>query len=226
MAARKSQLTNSQFESVIAICEIGPLKLQQVVAHLDARNLVISSDDIRTLIAEDVGKENADHLTSFVFGIAVAHRRDEGLPEAILSDVTAMIASRAEGEARLSAWPDCVPSLIKLLQSKSVRAATKAIEVSYDFERIYVDGRFITSVRPIYDAPGSEVIGAAVVQTLRLEFVSSEGDRSTISVAMDKADIERLTDACARAIRKGDAAFKASTTTWKLPTIMPGELEQ
>jgi hypothetical protein len=106
---------------------------------------------------------------------------------------------------------------------RSIGAAAKALDVSYDFERIYTAGRFLTSVRPIFDDARERILGTTVVQTLRLEYSLSNGDPGSLSFALDKADIRQLMQSCAEALRKADITLHDLKNVWGIPTIMPGE---
>jgi hypothetical protein len=223
MAVVRPKLTSSQESSLLAICAIGAAGLSRVVDKLSNTKLLINAVHIRSLIVAEVGDVDGEHLASFLFGIAVANRRDPESDDSALENLSAVVEGQIDREPRFAGWPSCRPLLAELLKSPSIRASTKAMDVSYDFERIYVDGRFLTSVRPIYDSERTDIIAATIVQTFRLEFMSSEGERATMSMAVDKSDIVRLRDLCEAAIRKADVAFNKVSEKWSLPTIMPGE---
>jgi hypothetical protein len=223
MAQRKTQLTGSQKDNLLAICELGAAPLRRIVDALATTKLLIRLEDIRALIVAEAGEQHGEHLATFLFGVAVAHRRDASSPDATLENVSDLVSQLTVSDPSLARWPECRPILTELLHSKSIRAATKALDVSYDFERLYLDGRFLTSIRPIFNAERDDIVGAAVVQTLRLEYMSAEGDRSTLSIAVDKADIQQLLDSCTRAIKKADLTVGKASEVWNLPTLLPGE---
>ena len=77
--------------------------------------------------------------------------------------------------------------------TQSVSLAAKALDISYDFEIVFLTGRWLcTSVRPVFDDDREGIVAPAIVQTLRLEFLASNGIRSNISIAMDADDIKQL----------------------------------
>ena len=222
MAPRRSRLTISQEERVVAVCEAGPEGLKRILNRLAEHDLLLNVESIRQLIVDEVGEANGDLIATFLFQIAVGHRRDANLPATELKNISAMVEQRKARTLVLERWVDCIGLFEDLLSSRSVRAATKALSVSYDFERVYIDGRFLTSLRPIFDSNRDDIIGAVIVQTLRLEFTTPEGGRSTISLALDKADLIQLREACERAIRKADATLNKTSQAWSLPTFIPG----
>ena len=100
--------------------------------------------------------------------------------------------------------------------------AAKAIDISYDFERVYITGRLLTSVRPVFDDPREEIIGWTVVQTLRLEFVAANGDQSSISIAMDADDIRQLKKECDVALVKAEKARAEMESKLRVDAIITG----
>jgi hypothetical protein len=222
MAIRRSGLSASQADSLASICTIGRAGLQLVHDHLSSAGLMISRTQITGLIVDAIGPEAGNELAAFLFGIAAGFREDKNAPEAALSAVSALVEHQDQ-DSRFSNWEDCRQMLSRLLASQSIRLATKALEVSYDFERIYQTGRFLTTVRPVFNEDRTKILGATVVQTLRLEFVSSSGEQSSLSIALDRADIEQLRESCDEALRKAQLAYKGASEDWKLLTIIPGE---
>jgi hypothetical protein len=223
MAARRPGLTQSQETNLVAICSIGRVGLERIADRLEASTILISRSKIKELIIGEVGTEYGPELARFLFGIAVSFRSDSLAPLATLDRISDMVEQAPNSADRFPGWMDCRPVLVRLLASSSLQVATKALEVSYDFERLYQTGRFLTSVRPIFDKERDRILGATVVQTLRLEIISSSGEESTLSIALDRADIEQLKKSCDEALKKGKVIFDQVSLTWNLPTVMPGE---
>jgi hypothetical protein len=223
MAAQGPRLSRSQEENLAAICAIGKDGLQRVADRLQAGGLLIHRSKIEEIITGQVGQELGPELARFVFGIAIGFRQDSSAPEAMLDRINAMVEQLPDRDVRFPGWKDCQVLLAQLLTSRSVRLAAKALEVSYDFERLYQAGRFLTTLRPVFDEMRQEILGATIVQTLRLEFFSAPGDLSSISIALDRGDIEQLRRSCDEALRKADITYEKASTVWGLPTVIPGE---
>jgi hypothetical protein len=221
--AQAPQLTGWQEDNLVAICAIGESDLEKAVIELEGGELLISRSAIQNLMIKFVGAERGPELSKFVFGIVLGLREDSSAPANMLSRISEIVERRADDDQRFAGWEACRPLLARLLESKSIRLAAKALDVSYDFERVYQSGRFLTTLRPIFNDPRDTILGATVVQTLRLEFLSISGDVSSLSVALDKADIEQLRRSCDEALRKSEVTYNQSSGPWKLPTLMPGE---
>ena len=84
--------------------------------------------------------------------------------------------------------------------------SAKALDISYDFERVYASARFLTNIRPVYTEEHDAIIGATVVHTLRLDYVAANGEDGSISLAIDQDDIIKLQDACKDAVSKASLA--------------------
>jgi hypothetical protein len=220
--AQQPRLTQSQEESLKAICAVGRDGLQRVATALMARGLTISRQKIQQLMIDELGDEPGQVLANFLFGVVIGAREDSLAPNHTLRRINDIIVADDEREIKFPGWDACLPALTDLLESRSIRLSEKALSVSYDFERVYQAGRFLTTVRPIYDDTRQEILGATIVQTLRLEFFSSSGESSNLSIALDRADIEELKRSCEDALRKADVAFQKVSGEWRLPTIMPG----
>ena len=215
-------LSRQQEGTLATVCEIGADRLRSMASEIAAMGMTVDRAKIERLISKHLGSENGEPIARFLFGLAIGSRQDPAAPGEMLERLSERIS--AVDDPRFSTWAACRDVLKSLLSSHSIRLSAKALEVSYDFERVYRDGRFITSIRPIFDDEREAVLGATVVQTLRVDYSSSlTGEGTTISLVMDMADIVQLRLACDGAIRKGEAAYKAATATWNLPTLMPGE---
>lgn len=223
MALAGPTLSKAQERNVEAICAIGPSGLARVEDRLRSEPLMVDRNAIERLIVEEVGDDNGVELARFLFGIAIGFRQDSSAPDAALAQVSDRVDRSADATTRFASWSECRPILGLLLGSKSIRASTKAMEVSYDFERVYQAARFLTSIRPIFNDTRDEIIGATVVQTLRLEFISSAGELASLSIALDQADIEQLRRSCEEAIRKAEVAYQFASDDSKLPTLRPGD---
>ena len=222
MPSQRPGLSRTQQDGIASICAIGADKLSRVAARLNQVDLMIDKGRIQAVMVEEVGKAEGEELLQFLFALAVGARQDRSAPFATLDRISSFVRQRQQEDERLAVWPECQPVLAELLNSNSIRAAAKALDVSYDFERVYQAGRFITSVRPIFDDARERILGAAIVHTLRLEYTAVTGEFSTISISLDGGDIEQLQQSCAEALRKGAIAANDAETSWGLPTFIPG----
>ena len=217
------RLRSSQQDNLAAVCAIGADRLRAVADALDAAGFVIAKTRIEGVMNDAIGETDGSELASFVFGVTSGVRQNNSAPDETLRMLSEFVAADIGESQRYVSWESCKPELSRMLHSESVRLATKAIDVSYDFERIYMNGRFITSLRPVFDEQREKIMGGAIVQTLRLAYFSADGVETTLSLALDRADIVQLLESCERALRKGREVVRAAEDEWRLPTIMSGE---
>jgi hypothetical protein len=98
----------------------------------------------------------------------------------------------------------------------------KVLELSFDYMNLLQAAKVITDVRPLYDdAKGDDVQGLIITFTLRLIYVSADGQHS-MSIALDKADIDQLEEQCRRARVKAQSAYEKIAQPAGLPAIITG----
>jgi hypothetical protein len=95
----------------------------------------------------------------------------------------------------ISQWFSEVQSnIVSVLNSRAVILASKALDLSVDFDCLYTSANVVTDIRPVFDDSKLEVSGAIIAQTLRLHFVPdgpASGEKE-ISLALDYDDIVKL----------------------------------
>ena len=217
-------LSKFQLSNLVEVCAIGPGGLSAAADRLDAADLVLAKGKVDSMLAESVGVSAGEELSRFLFGVMANYRQNPDVADAVLQRITDYAASHPDERGMVS-WPACRPAVERLLGSQSIKLAAKAIDVSYDFERVYGGGRFLTTMRPVFDEERIEIMGVAVVQTLRIEFFSGDAAPANLSIAMDRLDIKQLRRSCDEALRKSDVAYRTATEGWGIPTVISGDSE-
>jgi hypothetical protein len=102
--------------------------------------------------------------------------------------------------------------ITKLLALEPLSAATKAIHLQRDFERILTHSRILTDARPVYGQdPAGKPLAMIITHTLKLTY--SKDDESTeLYLALDSEDITDLKQVLNRAEAKAKSLAKALTT--------------
>ena len=213
-------LARSQADDLATVCALGSAGIRRIASAIDAAQGTIKPGKIREIIAAQVGKDNAEAVKRVLFGITTASRRGSLSISELLDGLSQSLAARWD-EANLEKWQACRPALEGLLASKSMVLATKAADLSSDFERICLAVRVLTDIRPVFDDQKREILGSTITQTLRMEYIAPDGDQQSISVALDMDDLAQLKTACEDAVRKAEIAKKMLGD--KIEIIMPGE---
>src|SRR5262249_12235531 len=90
----------------------------------------------------------------------------------------------------------------------SLGAVAKARDIIYENDRVFVDGRILTDLRPVFRANASDPpLAGVVVHTLRITYCSSEGHRRFYAV-LDLDDLKKLKTVIERAIQKDNTIRK------------------
>jgi hypothetical protein len=99
--------------------------------------------------------------------------------------------------------------ITKLLALEPLSAATKAIHLQHDFERLLTHSRILTDARPVYGQdPGGKPLAIIITHTLKLTY--SKGDEATtdLYLALDSEDIANLKQVLNRAETKAKSLAK------------------
>jgi hypothetical protein len=225
MAAPSVRPTRGQQDELAIVCELGPGPLAQVRQRLEDRPPTVSRRKIQETIGSVLGVRECRALTRFLMSGAVAVRRLPSTPKDFLEGLDSHLKSLKD-DNRFVQWDKCRPELELLLGVSSITYAAKAFDISYDFERVFTAGRLITSIRPIFNDEKDEIVGSTVVQTLRLEYASQQGERTSLSVALDLDDVENLQKSCAEAIIKAKASITLIEAKCRIEAIMIGEKDE
>jgi hypothetical protein len=219
------RLTKSQEDALAAACALGSERLLKISGALDSDDSsMIKPAKLRQMIADQTDQGTARIVARFLIGLATLRRRSFSSASELLDGLSEGLAAVAWDTDRLDAWRKCRPAFEKLLESKVVALTAKAVDLTFDFSEFCIGARILTDVRPIFDDLREKIVGAAITQTLRLEYAGRNGDYNTISVSLDLDDIRRLRDSCGEALRKADVAKRMVEEKWGTGTISATEV--
>jgi hypothetical protein len=228
MVTRPIPLTKAQADELAVVCAKGRERLHRLASTLEERGVIISPTRLKAIVAEEV-RDDSGVVTRQLMTWASFGTRNYVPSSEIVSGLTAGLRSlSAWEEATWSRWEECKADLQRLLDALPVRLSAKALDLSFEFTNYCISAQIITDARPVFDdrslAGDDEfaVVGAVISQTLRLEYATREG-RHSISVALDREDLEKLQRACKRALQKGDKMITLARDEWKLEAFAVGE---
>lgn len=223
MLIPRVSLNRSQTDQIAAVCALGPDALARVTMAVEAEKTTIKRENVESIVSSIAGEQSGKLISRLVFGILAGTGRDLSRLSGILDSITLSIQQRAKDDDRFLVWPECRGPLEALMRTKSVSFSAKAQDISYDFERVCLDLRILTSIRPVYDEDRTTIQGASVTQTLRLDYLSPSSKEDSLSVALDISDINKLRKLCDEAIKKADEAKRKIISAWGVEAIAPGE---
>ncbi len=213
MATLAIRLSASQRADVLVACAVGVEALRKVLAAVTADQVTIRSGKILASISAGVGTENAGAVRRVLFGLATAMRRRSVEAKDVLDGVAQTLRAQWSKED-LERWTECRDTLEALLRAESVVLATKAADLASDYDRCCLTSRVLTDLRPVFNEGGDKIVGTVITHTLRMEYMTPEGEQHSVSVAMDMEDVRGLHDACARAMLKANTAKREADKQW------------
>jgi hypothetical protein len=217
------RLSKNVIDDVVRLSSIDGHALARLLAAFEDLGPTIKRSKIRELITRHVGSASAGPLERFLFGLNASNRREGSTFSDLLDGIeNAIIPSRLKGE-EADQWRRNRELLERLLRSSAVTISAKALDLSYDFARLFVGARIITDMRPVFDDLRNEIIGTSITQTLRLDYRTSDGTDSTISVSLDISDLRELMNSCQSAIDKATVARRLIEDGCKKEAILAGE---
>lgn len=125
------------------------------------------------------------------------------LLEGLLYDITT--ADQRWTSEEITRWKALEPQLSNLFSLQNVSTIVKALNLAYDYADILQNVKILTDIRPVFKEDASDILGAIVSFTLRLYLDGREGSKS-LSIALDKEDVEKLKQICERALEKAKTA--------------------
>jgi hypothetical protein len=81
--------------------------------------------------------------------------------------------------------------LKSLLNIEPLELSTRAFDIQHEYEKVFRAARIITDIRPVFDVPGAEAIGAMIVHNLSVKYFQ-DGENKEILFALDDADVTAL----------------------------------
>lgn len=122
----------------------------------------------------------------------------DALDEAVRSELGAEIVDS-------ETWSNAEPLFRRLLNSRAIRLAATAVDLTYDYVNLLQRARILSDIRPLFTEDADAIEAAVVSHTLRLHYDSSDGEHE-LSIALDANDIQLLIEQCERALRKAKTA--------------------
>jgi hypothetical protein len=205
-------LRKEQLADLKVIRDLGPELLQSVIDKLsNVKLLPIRASELYLAITEALPerKREANAIMSLLMWLYPVRRQRDLSVEDIMEGLQHGINAQKEKweKSEEAAWTAIQPQLQKLLSLQSVLTLIKGLELIYDHQNLLQNMKILTDVRPIYNEDASDISGAIVSYTLRLDY-NTIGHNKTISLAMDKDDVRKLRNMCDRALKKSETAKK------------------
>jgi hypothetical protein len=222
MAQPRIRLNAQQTEDFTALCQVDAAKVRAVLEALeDYERPLLSAADLRAKAARIVGERAAGALVRQTIAFAIGIRR-AAFSADIVDAISEALKDRQVDSAQLKAWERIKHTFWNLISHRHIKHAAKAFDLSYDYANIFEDARLITDLRPVFDDEHSALIGGIVRHVIRLSY-SSIGELTTLSIVMDRKNIEDLREWCDEALKKEAALISYMLTPNPIEVITSRE---
>ena len=189
--------------------ELATLNDEQMTALQAALSEVPSSAYIEKLvdgIAEKKGLEKSviEEILTSIAGMIPFLEEDNQIEEIVDDTVAICLHEQLVGERQLSTLRD---RLLLLLREKKIFYAAKAEDLLYETENLFISGKIISDIRPIFDLDPEQAPEAGLVMhTLHIHYrADAAGPHQDIYFTLDGTDIQALIAILVRADKKEEA---------------------
>lgn len=188
------------------------------------------SIDVRALASEAatgtkmVSREDVSRIVRTVFSLYVARSYSDDPQESVdefVDDIWQGLRQSDREELQVSAEDkDRVERrLRRLLTFDTFNAASKAMNLLQEHERLFCDARILTDARPIYGSdPKATPKAAVITHTLRVAYHEGGEEIKEIYIVIDAADIKELRNQLDRAESKS-ASLRALFGSMNVPVF-------
>jgi hypothetical protein len=174
---------------------------EELRAALDKSELTsVDEASVATIasLTPDIPASDIERILESLVGLQIA-RSIAGVPLAeFCSDVISELERAGPGSRQPSTLGAderlrFADRLKILLSFDSLSLAAKARDLLTDHDHVYLGGRVVTDLRPVFRGQPEEIpAGIVLFHTLKINFWQKDGDRGTFYLALDDNDLGNL----------------------------------
>ena len=213
-----------QLSELCVIRDLSAEKLGAIFQELNSgANKVVTVSDLRKAFGKVVDEEIARLLVRHFVALASFRRKEDKTPQFVMSSLRlGIVDTNKWTDDQLKVWDAASAIVAQILESTAITIAAKALDLSYDYQNVLRDARIITDIRPVFDVDRTEIVGAVISQTFKIEYTSDDGAHA-IAFAIDENDIRKLRKACDLALTKSEKSKIMLTSKCGVPAFNSGE---
>jgi hypothetical protein len=207
---------------LLTICEQPEERLQEAYSRLAAaKNAVISPKVLRKDLEQPLAPGVVRALVQQLVWLRSYMDYSKNTASEAVEALSLGTKEKKWPDETRKKWERTVPIIEKFLVLDNIGTTTKALELAADFEHILSSVNILTDIRPVFSTSRDKIIGGIVCNRMRLKYFDEEG-RKSLSVSVDKDEIEQLRKACSDALKKIELA-SSMLKTGELPSFVAGE---
>lgn len=212
------RLGSDEVRDLAALCHVSLERLKKFLQVLQGPQLPVRPNDLVRLAQDSmqIDDQQASLTIRPLLAFSNLIRSGKIDLDSLMRGVSDALPDENDVKSR---WSERDNVLRELIECDAVHNVSKATELAYEYTNLMQFSRIMTDVRPVFNHDASKIVSAVVSFTLRL-YYENRRDESSISLALDEADVIRLRAECDRALNK---AKIAKTMMKSVPTVIAGE---
>jgi hypothetical protein len=216
------QINTQSERDLLTICEQPEEYLEDAYLRLAAsKEPVISPKALRTSLEQPLASGVVRALVQQLVWLRSYIDYSNTTASEAVGALSLGIKNQKWPEGTYKKWDRIAPIIEKFLSLDNIVITAKALELAADFEHILSSVNILTDIRPVFSVNRDKIVGGIVCSRMRLKFFDEEG-RKSLSVSMDRDEIEQLQKICSDALQKIELASNM-VRAGKLPTFVTGE---
>jgi hypothetical protein len=216
------RVTDQSEEDLRTISEQPLDRLEEAYSRVAAiRDHAISPKVLRTALEALLAPSIARALTQQLVALRSYVDDTQATPSEAIEALSLGLKQSKSADTFYQKWDQASKVFERFLSLDNIITIAKALELSLDFEHILIDTKILIDVRFVYSADRNKIIGGIVCNRLRIKFHDEDGHKS-LSISLDKDEIQYLQKQCADALKKIELASGLLKTT-NLPSFVAGE---
>ncbi len=217
------QISAQSEQELLTICEQPLESLEEAYSRLRrAEDYIISPKALRSALEHPLVPGVALVLAKQLVALQSYVQESGKTPAEIIGSLSLGIERKTWPEPTKKKWRDIAPLFEKFLAVSHIIVTTKALELSFDFEHLLTSINILTDIRPVYSATRNEIAGGIICNRLRIKF-QDQGSFQSLSLSIDKDEIEKLRVVCGDALKKIELAAEMLNKKAKLQSFVTGE---
>ena len=198
-----------QLRYLAVLRDLGVDGINSIVEKLEALDSAIKpseiSDQLNVVLPASPDKVSCV-MNVLMSLVTLCKQRNISSEELLTGLDNGIASSKSWNEDEIKKWKGLRTVLTKLFSLPVLSIVVKALDLSYDYTNLLQTAKILTDIRPVFDSDATSIQGSVVSHTLRIYYTSLEGNRHSLSLALDESDVVDLSKSCDRAMKKAKVA--------------------
>ena len=222
------QIPEHHEEAVKTLLHLEAGQRDAIVGALEKAPVVASKADLVSHLCDSVPMGNCAEVVQDILDALLSLEYGRNVLGRSSHDFATDLCQAAKGQQLAPQdlqWERLEDQLSRIFSChRSVGRLSKALAIVEEEERIFMDSRIISDLRPVFeDDPSAAPVCTLVTHHLKIDYLEKGGSLE-FYVAMDRRDLERLKCVVDRAIRK-ERTLRQLAERMDMPVVSPTDEE-